>query len=690
MDTADHVVLGAGAVGMAVAEALVRRGASVRVVNRSGLREPMAGVQSVAGDVTDPAFARSATQGARVVYQALNPPYHRWAQEFPGLQAAAIAAAQAAGARLVVMDNVYMYGHADGRPFTEDRAYEAHTRKGRVRAAMARDLMAARDAGRVQVTVGRASDFFGPRAGEQSLIGDWVIPPALADKAASVMGDPDMPHTYSFVPDIGENLVRLGERDDALGRVWHLPSPETRTTREVVGLVYQAAGTRPRLKVTPAWQMRALGLVNRTVREIDEMRYEFEEPFVVDASRAETELGLRATPLAHAVDDTVRWYRAAGERVVRRRPQTRRAGRARMTDTTTTAAAAATLSGARGPTMRAIVRDRYGAADVLRVEQVDRPTITDDQVLVRVHAAGLERGAWHIMAGLPYLIRVAGYGLRTPRNAGLGSELAGVVEAVGASVTQLRPGEAVFGTCGASFAEYAAARPDKLSRMPANLSFEQAAAVPVSAVTALQALRERGRVRAGQRVLIIGASGGVGTFAVQIAKALGAHVTGVAGTTKLDLVRSLGADHVIDYTRADVTDDGQRYELILDIGGNRPLTRLRRALTRDGTLVIVGGEGGGRWTGGIHRQLGATVLSLFVRQRLGTFIAKPNSTDLDALRALIEAGSVTPAIDRVIALQQVPDAMRDLTDGHVRGKLIMRVTRSSVESSATPASWASA
>jgi nucleoside-diphosphate-sugar epimerase len=309
MDAVDHVVLGAGAVGMAVVEALVRRGESVRVVNRSGLREPMTGVQSVAGDVTDPAFAASVTRGARVVYQALNPPYHRWGQEFPGLQAAALTAAQAAAARLVVIDNVYMYGRANGRPFTEDRGADAHTRKGRVRAEMARDLMAAHDAGRVRVTVGRASDFFGPRAGEQSLIGDWVIPPALADRPASVIGDPDMPHTYTFIPDIGENLVRLGERDDALGHTWHLPSPETRTTREVVALVYQAAGTTPRLKVTPAWQMRALGLVNRTVREIHEMRYEFDEPFIVDASRAQTELGLRATPLTDAVEQTVRWYR---------------------------------------------------------------------------------------------------------------------------------------------------------------------------------------------------------------------------------------------------------------------------------------------------------------------------------------------------------------------------------------------
>jgi nucleoside-diphosphate-sugar epimerase len=309
MERVDHVVLGAGAVGMAIAEAVVRRGESVRVVNRSGLREPTAGVQSAVGDVTDPAFAATATRGARVVYQALNPPYHRWAHEFPGLQAAAVAAAEQAEARLVVMDNVYMYGRAAGRPFTEDRAFNAHTRKGRVRAQMAHDLMAERDAGGVQITVGRASDFFGPRAGEQSLIGDWVIPPALAGKAASVMGDPDMPHTYTFIPDIGENLVRLGELDQALGRVWHLPSPETRTTREAVGMVFAAAGTQPRMKVTPAWQMRMLGLVNRTVREINEMRYEFDEPFIVDSSRAETELGLRATPLAEAIEQTVRWYR---------------------------------------------------------------------------------------------------------------------------------------------------------------------------------------------------------------------------------------------------------------------------------------------------------------------------------------------------------------------------------------------
>jgi NADPH:quinone reductase-like Zn-dependent oxidoreductase len=336
-----------------------------------------------------------------------------------------------------------------------------------------------------------------------------------------------------------------------------------------------------------------------------------------------------------------------------------------MTDATLTPA------GGSGRTMQAIVRERYGSPEVLRLEDVELPSIGDEEVLVRVRAAGLDRGVWHIMAGLPYLIRGAGYGLRKPKTAGLGSELAGVVEAAGVNVTELRPGEAVFGTCSAAFAEYASARPDQLARMPANLTFEQAAAVPVSAVTALQALRYRGHVRSGQRVLIIGASGGVGTFAVQIAKTLGANVTGVCSTQKLELVRSIGADHVIDYTRADITDDDQRYDLVLDIGGNRPLSQLRRALTRDGTLVIVGGEGGGRWTGGIHRQLGAMVVSLFVRQRLGTFIAKPNTTDLDALRALIEAGSLTPAIDRVITLDQVPDAIRDLASGHVRGKIVI-------------------
>jgi NADPH:quinone reductase-like Zn-dependent oxidoreductase len=337
----------------------------------------------------------------------------------------------------------------------------------------------------------------------------------------------------------------------------------------------------------------------------------------------------------------------------------------------TATGAVASVDPARERTMKAIARDRYGSADVLDLRDVEVPPVGDDEVLVRVRAAGLDRGAWHIMAGLPYLIRIAGYGVRAPKAAGLGTEMAGVVEAVGASVTGRQAGDAVFGTSHAAFAEYALARPDRLARMPANLSFEQAAAVPVSAVTALQAVRDRGRLRSGQRVLVIGASGGVGTFAVQIAKALGATVTGVCSTAKVELVRSIGADRVIDYTHADITDDNQRYDLVLDIGGNRPLSQLRRVLTPDGTLVIVGGEGGDRWTGGIDRQLRAMALSPFVRHRLGTFIAKENSTDLDALRALIEKGAVTPVIDRVIGLHQVPDAIRDLAAGHVRGKIVI-------------------
>ena len=332
---------------------------------------------------------------------------------------------------------------------------------------------------------------------------------------------------------------------------------------------------------------------------------------------------------------------------------------------------AATHTAPAARTMRAIVRDRYGSADVLALRDVPIPEAGDDEVLVRVRAAGLDRGVWHIMAGVPYVMRVAGYGVRRPKAAGLGSEVAGVIEAVGANVTDPRPGDAVYGTCGASFAEYAVARADRLARAPANLTFEQAAAVPVSGVTALQALRDRGHLQTGQRVLVIGASGGVGTFAVQIAKALGAHVTGVSSTAKMDLVRSIGADHVIDYTQADITDDNERYDLVLDIGGNRPLSQLRRVLTRNGTLVIVGGEGGGRWTGGIHRQLRATALSPFVRQRLGTFITKQNAADLDALRALIETGALTPVVDKVVALDQVPDAIRDLAAGHARGKIVV-------------------
>ena len=330
-----------------------------------------------------------------------------------------------------------------------------------------------------------------------------------------------------------------------------------------------------------------------------------------------------------------------------------------------------------GGTMKAIVRDRYGSADVLELRDVPVPRPGDGEVLLSVRAAGLDRGAWHIMAGEPYLIRLAGFGVRRPKRPGLGSDVAGIVEQVGAEVGGLRAGDAVYGTCGpasraASFAEYAVARPDRLARMPENLSFEQAAAVPVSAQTALQAVRDRARVEAGQRVLVIGASGGVGTFAVQIAKAFGAEVTGVCSTAKLELVRSLGADRVIDYTREEITDDGRRYDVVLDIGGNRPLGQLRRALASDGTLVFVGGEGGDRLTGGMGRQVRAMASSPFVKQRFETFfVAGENSTDLDALRQMIEAGDVRPAISSIVALRDVPAAIRDLGSGRVHGKIVI-------------------
>jgi NADPH:quinone reductase-like Zn-dependent oxidoreductase len=323
--------------------------------------------------------------------------------------------------------------------------------------------------------------------------------------------------------------------------------------------------------------------------------------------------------------------------------------------------------------MKAVVRDTYGSADLLKLRDIERPTVAGDEVLVRARAAGLDRGVWHIMTGRPYLIRLAGYGIRRPKTATLGSELAGVVEVAGADVTGLAPGDAVFGIGNGSLAEYASARPDKLTRMPANLTYEQAAAVPVSGLAALQSLRDSGNIQAGQHVLIIGASGGVGTLAVQIAKAFGAEVTGACSTAKTGLVRSIGADHVIDYTVGDIRDSNRRYDLVLDLGGNRSLTALRHLLTSKGTLVIVGGEGGGRWFGGIDRQLRAMALSPFVGQRLGALITSQNSNDLDTIRALIEDGAVTPAIDRVCSLPEVPDAMRDLETGHVRGKIVAAI-----------------
>ncbi|HEY0453375.1 NAD(P)-dependent alcohol dehydrogenase [Actinophytocola sp.] len=324
--------------------------------------------------------------------------------------------------------------------------------------------------------------------------------------------------------------------------------------------------------------------------------------------------------------------------------------------------------------MRAIVQDEYGEAqDVLRLEQIARPAIADDEVLVRVHAAGVDRGVWHVMAGLPYPIRLAGYGFGAPKDRVRGREVAGRVEAVGKDVTTVAPGDEVYGIGEGSFAQYTTVRQDKIAPKPKNLTFEQAAAAPVSALTALQGLRDSARVRPGQQVLIIGASGGVGTFAVQIAKAFGAEVTGVCSTAKVDLVRSLGADHVIDYTRDDITTGDRHYDVILDIGGHRSLTHLRRALTPHGTLVIVGSETGGRWLGGFDRSLRAPLLSRFVGQTLVALANSENAQDLVALTELIESGKVTPAIDRTYPLSEAPAAVRHMVEGRAHGKIVVTV-----------------
>jgi len=273
-------------------------------------------------------------------------------------------------------------------------------------------------------------------------------------------------------------------------------------------------------------------------------------------------------------------------------------------------------------TMKAIVQDRYASADVLELRDVDKPELGDDDVLLRVHAAGVHIGGdWHLMTGLPYLMRIMGFGFCAPKARVRGMDVAGTVEAVGKNVTRFQAGAEVFGTCDGSFTEYACARADKLAPKPANLGFEQAAAVPTSAGTALQALRDSGGIKNEQKVLIVGASGGVGMFAVQIAKSFGTKVTGVCSTTKVDTVRSIGADHVIGYTKDDFTRGWKRYDLILDMGGNRSLSQLRRALTLRGTLVLVGGEGGGRWIGGVDRSIRALVASPFVSRRLRMIIA---------------------------------------------------------------------
>lgn len=339
------------------------------------------------------------------------------------------------------------------------------------------------------------------------------------------------------------------------------------------------------------------------------------------------------------------------------------------TKTTNTEVAA---GGAGSSQMKAITRHVYGQADALSYEEIDRPTVGADEVMVRIEAAGVDRGVWHLITGLPYPVRLAGYGVRAPKNPVIGMDLAGAVEAVGRNVTTFAPGDRVYGNADGSFAEYATTSADRLARMPANLSFEQAAVVPVSAVAALQGLR-KGNVEAGQRLLIIGASGGVGTYAVQIAKAWGAEVTGVCSTSKVHHVKAIGADHVIDYTQQDIASRAEQYDVIIDIGGNRTLTELRRALTPEGTLVIAGGETDGRWLGGTDRQIRAMLLSLFVSQKLGTFICAVNAEDLSVITNLIESGTVNPVVDQIYPLSHAPTAIADLLAGQVRGKLAISV-----------------
>ena len=324
--------------------------------------------------------------------------------------------------------------------------------------------------------------------------------------------------------------------------------------------------------------------------------------------------------------------------------------------------------------MRAAVAESYGSAgEVMEIKEIERPIPGDDEVLIRVRAAGVDPSVWHLMTGMPYLVRIMGFGLRKPKHTVAGADFAGVVEAVGSDVSDLKPGDAVYGIGRGSFAEYVCAKAKKVAPMPANLGFEQAAAVPISGTTALQALRHVGKIAAGQQVLIIGAGGGVGTFAVQIASAMGTEVTGVCSPAKIDLVRSIGADHVIDYTHEDFVDGDIRYDLILDTAGNRSLSQLRRALTPRGTLVIVGGEGGGRWTGGVGRSLRALLLSPFVAHNLKPMFASERREDLLVLKELIEEGKVTPVIDRTYPLTESKTALDFVEGAQAKGKVVITI-----------------
>jgi NADPH:quinone reductase-like Zn-dependent oxidoreductase len=320
--------------------------------------------------------------------------------------------------------------------------------------------------------------------------------------------------------------------------------------------------------------------------------------------------------------------------------------------------------------MKAIVYYKYGSPDVLQLQEVDKPAIRDDAVLVKVVAAAANPYDWHFMRGEPYFMRLIA-GLRTPKRNGLSVDFAGQVEATGSGVTQFQPGDEVFGMCDGAFAEYVCCSEQAMALKPTNLTFEETAAVPLAGLTALQGLRDAGQLQPGQKVLIIGASGGVGTFAVQIAKDFGAHVTGVCSTKNLEMVRSLGADEVIDYTQADFTQSGQKYDLIFQLGGMHSPAHCGRALTPEGTLVLSSGDSDGRWIGPLDRILKAAVLSPFVKQSLNTLGAKRSKKDLEQLAALIEAGKLTPIIDRTLPLSEVPEAIRYVEKGHTQGKVVI-------------------
>ena len=320
--------------------------------------------------------------------------------------------------------------------------------------------------------------------------------------------------------------------------------------------------------------------------------------------------------------------------------------------------------------MKALTQDRYGTADVLKFRDVERPSPGDGQVLVRVVAAGMDRGAWHFMTGQPYLMRLLGFGFRSPSVAVPGTNFAGVVEATGPGVTGYQPGDEVYGATRGTFAEYAAAPSGKIAPKPPQLSFEQAAVLPYPTFVAMQALRDHGHVQPGQRVLVVGASGAVGTIAVQLAVALGATVTGVCSGGHTDLVRSLGASDVIDYTTQDFADGSRRFDLILDIGGRTSVARLRHALTRTGTLVIVGGEGD-RWIGGIQRQAWASILSAFVPQKLVAFVAKENARELLEMNELVAAGKITPVLGPTVPLSDAAAAITAVERGDSQGRIII-------------------